>query len=486
MKIVAINNTFKAQNQKKNKGSQTIPNQKLENNSSSSVALSNYNKAFVSFKGYDGDRQPARRLFWILSGTNDVYENNYIKSNLFENGNTGWKKWVDLPPEDLLKFNPKDSIEALCTLNKQRDCLPGIPAFIPSPNYGDNWGRKANYIEINPRTIAYTQGEMKSEGLLNLIKLLPAIPPSPNSFPNCIVLSQLYPSVYNDGKTGDSSLYTVNLHSGISKNLTSDKLSRNGDKIKDVELVKAFNDLAHYRGFKTGTRMVLSSDQLRVQGQEFNWFRHEQAFIDACCDIVDLGFDSIYFDSAKHVGYYDMGNYQGSGSLPNFQQMQYITKQIRDKTGRNDLSLIGEKCTNDYRFKEMGLNAGTDWSKPDDWESVVYESRRQSHIPEYAAGPDISNDNDLGHLSLDQRRNRVNNALYGYDHVNSKLPSFMQMTDLFPLNPFTNTHLEMLSSKNLSAFGDIESHYNNIFDTSFKAKIYKKIIYKIFSQVMYR
>ena len=105
-----------------------------------------YNKSLVNFKGYYGDQQPAKKLFWILKGNNDVYEDNETKGHLYKGGNTGWKKWVDTNPEDLLKRSPMDAIQSICTLNKQPNCYPGIPAYIPTPNYGDKWGRRANYI----------------------------------------------------------------------------------------------------------------------------------------------------------------------------------------------------------------------------------------------------------------------------------------------------------------------------------------------------
>ena len=36
--------------------------------------ISNINKAQISFKGYHGDIQPAKKLFYIVSGKNAVYE----------------------------------------------------------------------------------------------------------------------------------------------------------------------------------------------------------------------------------------------------------------------------------------------------------------------------------------------------------------------------------------------------------------------------
>ena len=106
-----------------------------------------------------------------------------------------------------------------------------------------------------------------------MIKIFPAIPPSGNSIPNCIILSQLYPTYAcnNDGYLGDNSLYTTELCEGISKNLTSEALFRNNSKMGDDELVRAFNDLAHFRGIKTGFRMPLSENQITINKRPFNW-----------------------------------------------------------------------------------------------------------------------------------------------------------------------------------------------------------------------
>ncbi len=436
-----------------------------------------YNKASITFKGYYGDQQPAKKLFWILTGRNNICKDDETDYHTYHT--LSGKKWVTINPEDLLKRSPEQAIQSICTLNNYYD----IPSYILSPNYGDKWGRRANYIEINPRTVALSQGNEKQEGLLNIIKLLPAIPPSSKSYANCIVLSQLYPTMgnYDDNKTGDRSLYTVDLHSGISKNLTSRNLSRGRERMGDDEQVKAFNDLAHIRGLKTGIRMPLSEGQMTVKGRPFNWDKDEKAFIDACCWAVELGFDSIFFDSAKHVGDYDMGNYCGHGRIPNYKQMQYITNQIRSKTGRNDISLVGEKCNDDTRFNDLGLTAGNDWGRADDFNSVMHEFKKQRWNDEYAAGPIISDDNDCGELNFETRLNRIKNAFNAYEDISYRLPTYMQMADIFPLSPYTNTHEQMMKSENRSGYGDIESSYNNIFNTSQAAFDYRMNVYKEFA-----
>lgn len=436
-----------------------------------------YNKANITFKGYYGDQQPAKKLFWILTGRNNICKDDETDYHTYHT--LSGKKWVTINPEDLLKRSPEQAIQSICTLNNYYD----IPSYILSPNYGDKWGRRANYIEINPRTVALSQGNEKQEGLLNVIKLLPAIPPSSKSYANCIVLSQLYPTMgnYDDNKTGDRSLYTVDLHSGISKNLTSRNLSRGRERMGDDEQVKAFNDLAHIRGLKTGIRMPLSEGQMTVKGRPFNWDKDEKAFIDACCWAVELGFDSIFFDSAKHVGDYDMCNYCGHGRIPNYKQMQYITNQIRSKTGRNDISLVGEKCNDDTRFNDLGLTAGNDWGRADDFNSVMHEFKKQRWNDEYAAGPIISDDNDCGELNFETRLNRIKNAFNAYEDISYRLPTYMQMADIFPLSPYTNTHEQMMKSENRSGYGDIESSYNNIFNTSQAAFDYRMNVYKEFA-----
>lgn len=436
-----------------------------------------YNKANITFKGYYGDQQPAKKLFWILTGRNNICKDDETDYHTYHT--LSGKKWVTINPEDLLKRSPEQAIQSICTLNNYYD----IPSYILSPNYGDKWGRRANYIEINPRTVALSQGNEKQEGLLNVIKLLPAIPPSSKSYANCIVLSQLYPTMgnYDDNKTGDRSLYTVDLHSGISKNLTSRNLSRGRERMGNDEQVKAFNDLAHIRGLKTGIRMPLSEGQMTVKGRPFNWDKDEKAFIDACCWAVELGFDSIFFDSAKHVGDYDMGNYCGHGRIPNYKQMQYITNQIRSKTGRNDISLVGEKCNDDTRFNDLGLTAGNDWGRADDFNSVMHEFKKQRWNDEYAAGPIISDDNDCGELNFETRLNRIKNAFNAYEDISYRLPTYMQMADIFPLSPYTNTHEQMMKSENRSGYGDIDSSYNNIFNTSQAAFDYRMNVYKEFA-----
>lgn len=439
------------------------------------------NKSLISFKGYYGDQQPLKKLFWISTGRNDVYEDNWTKDHLYQ---VGIKKWVNAHPAELLRHNTEQTIQSLCTLTKPDFQYPDIPPYIPSPNFGDKWGRRANYIEINPRVIAkYDDNSNRlTDGLLNTMKLMRAIPTSPNSFANCIVLSQLYPCIYGDGYDDAASLYCTNLHSGISQTLTADGLF---GKMGADEQVKAFNDMAHLLGFKTGFRIPLSAGQLRVKGHEFNWYKDEKAFIDACVWGIELGFDSIFFDSAKHIT--DRNGYIGVGDLPNKAQMGYILYKIREQTGRTDLSFIGEKCDNRQEYKEMGFTAGTDWGKADDFNSVKWESQQQSWSGEYAGGPEVSNDNDDGGICFPQRLNRINSCLFAYNNVGEKLPSFMQMHDIFPLSPYSNTHEVMMHAKQMNgsnAWTKCERHYDGAFNTSPEATDYRNNVYHIFENVI--
>jgi len=441
--------------------------------------LKNFNINKLSFTGYYGDQQPLKKLFWISTGRNDVYEDNWTHDHIYS---TGYYKWVNAHPAELLTRTPEQVIQSVCTLTKPDMQYPGIPSYIPSPNYGDKWGRYANYIEINPRLVAKYDGNTVSEGLFGVMKLLPAIPPTAGKCANCIVLSQLYPSLCGDGYLDDQSLYCVNLHTGISNNLTSGGLY---GKMGADEQVKAFNDLAHLLGFKTGIRMPLSAGQLRVQGRQFNWGEHEKAFIDACVWAVELGFDAVYFDSGKHI--LDLDGYSGIGDLPNEKAFAYILYQIRNQTGRNDLAFIGEKCNDNYHYKELGLTAGTDWGKADNIDSVKHESKKQAYNREYAAGPEVSNDNDYGELNFETRLNRLNSCLWGYENKEDKLPSFMQLHDIFPLSPYINTHEAMMHAQKMSgsdAWTDCERHWAGVFNTSEAANRYREDVYHIFENAI--
>lgn len=432
---------------------------------------------FINFKGYYGDMQPVKKLYWLTSGQNTPQIDNWTNQHIYE---YGCKKWVNAYPNELLKRTPAETINSVMTLTNQKH----IPDFITAPDIrGNNWGRYANYIEINPRAIAKYENGRISDGLLNTLKLITAIPPSANNSANCIILSQLYPSHYGDGTTRDETLYHINLHNGISKNLTARGLDH---KMGDDEQVRAFNDLAHLLGFRTGIRMPISEGQLSVKGENFSWDKHEKAYIDACVWAIELGFDAIYFDSAKHI--IDMNGYCGIGRVPNKDKMAYILYKIREQTGRCDLSFIGEKCSDNQIYREMGFTAGTHWGNADNIQHVKHESDKQKYSFDYAAGPEVSNDNDSGEKSFEQRLNRLNSCLFGYNSSKNKLPAFMQIHDIFPLSSFVNTHGLMEHTKQMAgsdAWTECERHYDGIFRTDKDAREYTQRVYKIFSQALY-
>ena len=139
----------------------------LKNNQYNNFQKFNTNSCPI-FKGYYGDIQPAKKLFYMISGRNTIYEDNWTKTHLVQ---AGIKKWVNAHPAELLKRSIEQAIQSICTLVKPDNNHPHIPAFIPTPNFGDKWGRNANYIEINPRSIAKYENGKITDGLLQAIKL---------------------------------------------------------------------------------------------------------------------------------------------------------------------------------------------------------------------------------------------------------------------------------------------------------------------------
>ena len=248
------------------------------------------------------------------------------------------KKWIaNILPSELLKRSVKEAIESLVTINESGDFYSLFPNNIDSPNYGDKWGRLANYIEINNRAIAEMVGNRTQNGMMSTIKILPAIPPSAKSWANCVILSQIFPNIYGDGYNKgvneENSIYGIKLNSGYSENII------NQDIPADVQF-RAFNDLAHIHGLKTGFRTVISADQIKIvkpyeEDVTFDWknSEHQELFINEHVRLIRYGFEAIFIDSAKHIGGYDMQNYSGVGALPEYSQMQYILHEIRKKYG---------------------------------------------------------------------------------------------------------------------------------------------------------
>mgnify|MGYP002623670766 CR=1 FL=1 len=386
---------------------------------------------------------------------------------------SGMKKWIaNIVPEELLNRTIKDGISSLITLSEDGVFYDRFPDDIQPPNYGDNWGVNANYIEINNRALAEMSDNNCRKGLLNTIKLLPAIPPSAKSWANCIILSQIFPNIYGDGYNKpaeeENSIYGIKLNGGFSRNIIDfDKT----DKITPEEQFKAFNDLANFHGLKTGFRTVISADQIKVVQNDgsdmtFDWNNsaHFELFIEEHIKLINTGFEAIFIDSAKHIGGYDMDNYTGVGALPSYEQMQYIIHEIRSKSGNTHLSFVGEKSSGDFeRYKNLGLNTGTGFINPDFYDDVKKEAIAHKYSAQYSPGVEISNDNDTGGRSYEERLNRINNSLFAYEYPSDKLASFMQMEDLFPLRYDTNTHHLMMSNPSYSIDGSPESHWENLF-----------------------
>ncbi|MBE7713202.1 MAG: hypothetical protein E7Z87_05615 [Cyanobacteria bacterium SIG26] len=403
--------------------------------------------------------------------------------------NSGIKKWVaNVLPSELLTRSVKEAIESIVTLCECHTFYTKFPDIIETPNYGDKWGVLANYIEINNRAIAEMDGQYTKNGIFSSIKILPAIPPSAKSWANCVILSQIFPNIYGDGfnkgPSEENSIYGIKLNIGYSKNIINYEIS---DKITPEEQFKTFNDIAHFHGLKTGFRTVISADQIKVSQDyqddvPFNWDNREhlELFIKEHVRLVNTGFEAIFIDSAKHIGGYDMGNYTGVGALPSYEQMQYILHEIRSRSGKTTLSFVGEKSTGDFaRYKNLGLTSGTAFIEPDNFDEVKHWSKELKYEREYSPGIEVSNDNDEGGRPYEARLNRIHNSLFGYEFPSDKLPSFMQMEDLFPLRYDTNTHHLMMTNPSYSIDGTKESHWENLF-TKDDGREYNKKVAELF------
>ena len=409
------------------------------------------------------------KLLKALGHNTTLHYDNWTKEHEYISGK---KKWIaNILPYQLLRRSVKKAVESIVTLCECDEFFQKFPENIESPNYGDKWGRLANYIEINNRAIAEMHRDITKNGILSSIKILPAIPPSAKSWANCIILSQIFPNIYGDGRNKgpfeENSIYGIKLNTGYSGNIIDFDIT---DKISPEEQIIAFNDLAHFRGLKTGFRTVISADQIKTaypdREEGFSWCNpeHQEIFINDHVKLINLGFECIFFDSAKHIGGYDCENYTGVGDLPEYAQMQYILNEIRTRSGKTTLSFVGEKSTGDFdRYKNMGLTAGTAFIVPDNFENVKQWAEKFKFSRDYAPGIEVSNDNNMGGSSYEDRLNKLNNCLFAYEYPSDKLPSFMQMEDLFPLRYDTSTHQLMMTNPSYSQDGTPLSHWKNLF-----------------------
>ena len=236
---------------------------------------------------------------------------------------------------------------------------------------------------------------------------------------------------------------------------------------------------------------MISADQIKVSNPysddiTFDWNNHEhqELFINEHVKLIKTGFEAIFIDSAKHIGGYDMENYTGVGALPGYEQMQYILHEIRSRSGVTSISFAGEKSTGDFaRYENLGLTTGTAFIPPDNYDKVRCWSEKLKYNKNYAPGIEVSNDNDEGGRSYEDRLNRINSSLFAYEYPSDKLPSFMQMEDLFPLRYDTNTHHLMMTNPSYSADGTPESHWDNLF-TKEDGRDYNAKVGELFSHAM--
>ena len=432
------------------------------------------------------------KLLLAENGSTTLHYDKWANEHAYQGiGNAFHKKWIaNILPSELLERSLKRAIDSVVTLSEAEIFYREFPCCIETPNYGDNWGRFANYIEINNRAIAEMQGGKCKNGIISAIKMLPAIPPSAKSWANCIILSQIFPVIYGDGFNKapweENSVYGLKLGIGYSENIVNNEIN-----LSPEDQFRAFNDLAHFRGIKTGFRMMISEDQIKIskpykEDENFRWWNkeHEEIFINECVKLINLGFEAIFFDSAKHIGGYDCANYTGVGALPQYHQMQYILNEIRSRTGKTDLSFVGEKSSEDFeRYRLMGLNAGTAFVHVDDFETVKYWSEKLKYNRTYAPGVEVSNDNDTGGRSYEERLNRLKNCFFAFTYPSDKLPSFMQMEDLFPLRYDTNTHHLMMTNPSYSTDGTPKSHWENLF-TKDDGRYYNHLTGEIFAYAL--
>ncbi len=410
------------------------------------------------------------KLLKALNETIDLKPDKWTNEHQFV---SGMRKWVaGIVPVELLGRSVKDCVNCLMTLNQDGNFYNTFPDEIDTPNYGDNWGVRANYVEINNRAIAKMEGNKCSSGIFSTMKLLPAIPPSAKSWANCVILSQIFPNIYGDGYNKpaevENSIYGIKLNMGFSRNIINYDIA---DKINPFEQFEAFNNLANFHGLKTGFRTVISADQIKVvqpDGSDvtFDWNngKHFELFIKSHTELINTGFEAIFIDSAKHIGGYDMGNYTGVGALPSYEQMQYIIHEIRSRSGNTHLSFVGEKSSGDFqRYQNLGLTTGTGFIEPNDFHTVRDEAINYKYSENYSPGVEVSNDNDQGGRSYEERLRRIHNSIFAYEYPSDKLASFMQTEDLFPLRYDTNTHHLMMSNPNYSTDGTPESHWENLF-----------------------
>ena len=76
------------------------------------------------------------------------------------------KKWLgEIVPYEVLSDSVKASINKTVSLSEGGIFHKTFPKDMHSPNYGNLWGRLANYIEINNRYMAEMDGNRTKNGI---------------------------------------------------------------------------------------------------------------------------------------------------------------------------------------------------------------------------------------------------------------------------------------------------------------------------------
>ncbi|MEI7474286.1 MAG: hypothetical protein WCK67_05855 [bacterium] len=524
----ATKSSFKAKEQSKQK---TASNPIVQENFKS-LYNNKMNLSAIHFGAniHKSDNEPSLKKFlaFIKPGSDYKYSSDFLKNHEFHAvGGNDWKKWIHASAPELLKRKTADAVGDIFNI---ADFKAANVDKIKTPDYGDKWGRFANYIEIIPRALGKPVKDpncntnfLMRDGIMGLVKMIPAIPANPSGVANCILMPGIFPVSYGDGYANgfneSSSLYTHDFKFNAktqtfdySADLFPEKLENNGVKMSKRDLIKASNDLAHVKGLKTGVFMVISEDQMKINGQNFRWGAIEvddgkggkikttgkEMFIKACCQAVEDGYDAIYFDSAKHIGgynknkfpegkmpedhwnyyeFWDKGNYAGVGVLPTYNEMQEITNEIRQRTGKGDVAFIGERCEeNENRYGNMGLNAGLG-QIPAEAKCIKEAADKQKHSDRFATGPAASDDN-TDYLPNETRIHKVHDVLLE-NNGEKRLPSLETMADLFPMN--ISVHDLMQHNVQCSDGKTSDSHYDNLFPSDDNTKNFTQKINEEFA-----
>lgn len=125
------------------------------------------------------------------------------------------------------------------------------------------------------------------------------------------------------------------------------------------------------------------------------------------------------------------------------------------------------------------MSTGTGFIDPNDFHTVRDEAINYKYSETYSSGVEVSNDNDSGGRTYEERLYRINNSLFVYEYPSDKLASFMQMEDLFPLRYDTNTHHLMMTNPSYSIDGSPRSYWENLF-TKDDGKIYNAKVAELF------